>query len=69
MARVNEEDFEYQLDTVAILEDGDRYEACQYTSFVLLSEEHLTALKEGKVLYWSDGESSTVVRYGTKDRI
>lgn len=69
MARVNEEDFEYQLDTVEILEDGDTYESFQYTSYVSLGEEHMEALKEGKVLYWGDGESSTVVRYGTKERI
>lgn len=62
MATVNEEDFEYQLDTVEILEEGDKYDSFQYASYVTLGEEHMDALREGKVLYWGDGEYATLVR-------
>lgn len=70
MAKVNKEDFEdYCMTKVEILEEGDEFDSCWGTDFVRLTAEHLDALKEGKVLYWNDGEYSTVVRYGTKDSL
>ena len=63
MATVRLEDFnDFALDDLDVLSEGDEYDSCWGVNFITLSEEYISALRDGKVLYWNDGEYSTIVR-------
>lgn len=61
------EEFKYKLDQIALQDNPGKDEAGfmrkKKRSVVMINDEHINALKEGKALHWNNGEQETFLIY------